>query len=230
MIAIIFNLPAILVVILIGVLLVPVHYLAPNLLEGPWGDVVIGATALVVGALTDVVGLKGRLFFIPIWVLGLGGMGYGLYKHWGWLGPGAAVAVVVTAFAALMVLSYRSEKQEWTEAPAAIEAAEAAAQLGDTATAWVQLERAFFTPGMLDCTPHMGTHGRRTLQLLNTLMDGYLSEQQRQLLMRLDADFVQAEAGGDDAPGFDSDVVDPIKELIESKGKAPEAEEEEAAA
>ncbi|MDB6026970.1 MAG: hypothetical protein JWM68_3193 [Verrucomicrobiales bacterium] len=46
--------------------------LAPSLMRGPHGILAVGVITTVVGGITEACGFSGRLFFLPVWLIGLG--------------------------------------------------------------------------------------------------------------------------------------------------------------
>lgn len=226
---IVFNLWAILAALIAAAVYAGIGFVAPSVLEGAYGDLVFAGTILIVGALTEVVGIKGRVFWLPIWFWGIVGMGIELYGHWGWWGPALAVVVAVGLFGALMMAGYRTEKREWAEAPQRLERARADLHAGALDTAWEHLEAAYFDATLLDLTAEMATHNRGVIAAVYQLVGVHASPTALQLFGSLDADYARVEAG-EEGVEIEQDSIEAMTALLENRGAPPEGETPEPAA
>lgn len=109
---IIFNMHAIVVAFFIALGALPVLALRYfNIIGDDLTAVLVAWEALVVSVLCALADLKGRLFFLPMWVLALPLAFFITYTTYGWWGIGSVVGPVV-GFAGLMLfLGYRSERK-----------------------------------------------------------------------------------------------------------------------
>lgn len=155
---IVFNAPAVVVGIIIGLFLGPLYWAFPEFMDTSWGSVLAAGIVTVIGIITDLVGLKGRLFFLPIWLFGFIGMGVHLHKMWGWYGPALVAALVVMLVLGLMALGAMSEKKEWANAPANLIAARDAVVKGVNDETWELVAKAYFVPTWGDETPERCKH------------------------------------------------------------------------
>src|SRR5947199_104916 len=94
---IIFNLWAMIVVGVIVIAGLAINSVAPSAFIDPYQKWTIGILATVIGGAAEIIGLRGRLFFIPIWLIGIGILGYSGYAHWGIAGVIVPLAAVVLA-------------------------------------------------------------------------------------------------------------------------------------
>ncbi|MEZ4979825.1 MAG: hypothetical protein R2772_11090, partial [Chitinophagales bacterium] len=84
---IIFNFYAIAVGLIIAIIVGPIYWLMPDdFANGAVGQIILLAIGSFVAGLCELGGLKGRLFFLPMWILGvLGTLGY-TFMEFSWKG------------------------------------------------------------------------------------------------------------------------------------------------
>ena len=162
---IVFNVFAIVVGLIIGVFLGPLYWLFPTFMYSTWGNVLACSIMAVVSLITDFLGLKGRLFWLPMWLWGLIGVGYNLHTLWGWLGIGAAFGIVVLLFVLLGVLAAVNDRKAWAQAPASLNAARDAFAKGNADEGWPLLEKAYFSPTWMTETPETSRHNLDVLSV-----------------------------------------------------------------
>ncbi len=155
---IVFNLLAIVVGLIIGVFLGPMYWLFPAFMGTTWGNVAAFSTVTVVSLAADFLGLKGRLFWLPMWLWGLVGVGVNLHTILGWLGIGVALGAVVLLFVLLGVLAAVNDRKAWAQAPGSLNAARDAFARGHADEAWPHLEKAFFAPTWMTETQETSRH------------------------------------------------------------------------
>jgi hypothetical protein len=115
---IVFNLWAIPVGLLIGLAFVGLEKLAPGTFGGAHENLTVAGLAVVIGGLGEVFGLKARLFFLPVWLLGAGVGAYQAYALFGGVGLAVGSAVVVgllVLFVATIIWSARGELEKIPE-------------------------------------------------------------------------------------------------------------------
>ncbi|MFT3712657.1 MAG: hypothetical protein QM817_33830 [Archangium sp.] len=115
---IVFNLWAIPVGLLIGLAWVGLEKLEPGTFGGARENLTISVLAVVIGGLGEVVGLKARLFFLPVWLLGAAVGTYQAYSLFGGMGlaiGGGVVVALLAAFIAMIVWSTRAELEKIPE-------------------------------------------------------------------------------------------------------------------
>lgn len=109
---IIFNLYAILVAFFIALGALPILALQYfNLIDEHLSMVLVAWEALVVSALSQMAGVKGRLFFLPMWVLALPLAFLVTYAFYDWTGIVAVVGPVVALVGFVLFMLYRSERK-----------------------------------------------------------------------------------------------------------------------
>src|SRR5947209_2334539 len=106
---IIFNLWAIPVGIVIWLVLLAIERLFPALVTGTHFGWTLGIVATAVGGILELVGISGRLFFIPIWAVGLGTICF----HFGWIGTCIFAAVMITGLVLLFRKAAKKERTDW---------------------------------------------------------------------------------------------------------------------
>lgn len=114
---IIFNFNAIAVGIIIAIICGPIYWLMPDdFANSPLGIIILASIGTLVAGIAEAGGLKGRLFFLPMWLLGVvGTIGY-TFIEYSWKGLGVMGGVFVAAFGLILLLAYFQEKSEWKDA------------------------------------------------------------------------------------------------------------------
>jgi len=222
---IIFNIFAIAVGLIIALVLGPLFWLFPHFMSSPWGTVLSFGIVTVIGFITDQVGLKGRLFFLPIWVLGLAGMGFTLHGQWGWAGPAAAVMLVVLGLGVLLGLGAQTDREEWAAAPGHLEAARDALSKGDTEETWAQLAKAYFVPAWGGETPERCRHNLAVLTAARQALAGEPGGMERRVFDALTAAYQSGlveRVEGAEKLEIPSEISAAMKELLVNKGVLPE--------
>jgi hypothetical protein len=169
---IIFNMPAIIVAIFILIASVPVFILAsffPGLEQDEelLGFIVI-AIATVVSGICELAGLRGRLFFIPMWLLGIVFTLFGVGQRFGWTGISVTVGVIAGMIGLLVIVARGGEKDIWDDAPDALAQCQ---RIADPSKKdfWVHFQKALFIPVFKKCTPTIYYHNYQCLELLENL-------------------------------------------------------------
>lgn len=213
---IVFNLFAIVVGLIIGVFVGPMYWLFPTFMHTTWGNVVAFSVMTVVSVITDVVGLKGRLFWLPMWLWGLLGVGYNLHTLWGWLGMAAALGVVVLLFALLAVVSVVNDKKAWAQAPASLNSARDAFARGNADEAWPLLEKAYFSPTWMTETAEMSRHNLDVLSVTRAAMGAKEGSLELRVFDALGVAYRDAMATG--KPAIPPALSSAMQALLENKG------------
>ncbi|MEZ4935953.1 MAG: hypothetical protein R2799_00005, partial [Crocinitomicaceae bacterium] len=115
--------------------------------------------------LCELGGLKGRLFFLPMWILGvLGSIGY-TYMEYSWKGIGIFLGVLVAILGLIFFLVYLSEKSDWKNAYNNFTELKKMNKKEEKAF-WEQVEKAKFFPSMMNYTHRMCEHNFEVLAYL----------------------------------------------------------------
>lgn len=220
----IFNIPAIPVVLVIALIVAPLFWAFPAFMERPHGNLVIGLVGVTVGGAAEAFGFKGRLFFLPVWLIGLLVMGYGAWQLWGWWGAGAGASAVVVALGGLVLYAAYADKRDWERAPSALIEAAAAFGAGNTEEAWKSLDRAFFVPSIRRLSTEICMHNIDVIDVIIGQLEGNTQPVNISLLRRVQAQF--AEAANEEDPEMKDELVNFVRDLIANKGEldVPETE------
>jgi hypothetical protein len=115
---VVFNLPAVPIVLLVGAVGAGLIWTMPGVFGGPHEEITYSVLATIIGGLGELVGLRGRLFFLPIWLIGGAVLAWQLWSLFGLVGLFAGVALVgllLVAFVAVIVLSMAAAEKEAPE-------------------------------------------------------------------------------------------------------------------
>lgn len=224
---IIFNAGAIFVALISAVFLGPLFWLAPNFMAGRWGDVLALGIVTGVSAISDLVGIKGRVFFLPIWVWSTLGIGGSLYKQWGWWGPALALGVVVVMVLGLLVVAAAGEKKSWAEAPAKLNAARDSVAKGVSDETWPLLADAFFVPAFGDDTPERCRHNLEVLSVARKAMPPTIGALEQRVIDALSHAYGKGLASNDKVT-ISSEFTSALQAMLGNKGWIPEAEDRKA--
>lgn len=221
---IVFNLLAIVVGLIIGICLGPLYWAFPEFMETTWGSVLAFGIVTVVGIVTDLVGLKGRVFWLPIWLFGLIGMGVNLHTQWGWWGPALAGVIVIALFGGLLAMGAVQERKEWAEAPANLNAARESLAKGVNEATWEALGKAYFVPAWGDDTPERCRHNLEVLALVRKALPPEASGLEVRVLDALAAAYSAGMAGAEKI-SVPSEFTSALQEVLTNDGALPAEED-----
>lgn len=143
---IVFNLWAIPVGLLIGLAWVGLEKLAPGTFGGAHENLTISGLAIVIGGLGEVVGLKARLFFMPVWLLGSFVGAYQAYSLFGGAGLAVGAGVVLGLIGLFIATIVWSSRGEVDKIPERLDEARAAFAKGDAEAGREAVADAYVTP------------------------------------------------------------------------------------
>src|SRR5437899_229255 len=160
---IIFNLWAIPVGLMIYGIMLAIDYFYPSLTTTTsqflW---TLGVVTAGIGSICEVLGLKGRVFFVPIWMAGLATICFLL----GWRGTlGFAVAFMIGVIA-LFWKAAKKEKADWDRVQLELIKAPAAPVDGTEAQFWNWVKGMLFLPIWMKLTPEVCEHNLKVISLL----------------------------------------------------------------
>ena len=166
---IIFNLYAIAVVIVVSVILVPfagvMELIFPGIAENSVFSAVLFALATIIAGGCEAAGLRGRLFFIPMWLIGVVATVAKVYENFGGFTlAGSAIALL----GGLVTLAYFIEKSQWKNAPANLAKCQSIRNLSSKEF-WEHFREAFFVPAFGDHNKYVCYHNYQCLELLKNL-------------------------------------------------------------
>jgi len=153
----IFNLWALLVALVIILVSLGFYSVAPQFMEGVTGNFIVGVLTFLIGGVTEFVGIKGRIFFFPIWLLGLAIMGFQLYEWFGGWGIAGGCGLFVIAVVALLKLAKWTEARKWErlQGNGFFEEAKFAAT---PEAYWKAVKKYFFLPASIDYSTAIYVH------------------------------------------------------------------------
>lgn len=160
----IFSLGAVPVVIVIWVIAHFAERWFPQLAGQPIISWTTGISAIVVGGIADLVGLKARLFFLPIWLIGLGIVCLQL----GW--PGTVLLVVIAAASVAWLFRWgnKKEREDWEKAQQELIASTAPAPGVSEREFWEWVKARLFLPISMKFTPQLCEHNLCVLRVIKT--------------------------------------------------------------
>ena len=224
----VFNIYAVVVAIFVAILAAPLFWLAPEFMEGTYGDVTLASIVLLISTLAEIGGLKARVFWLPVWLWSLAALGYLLYGEWGWWGPAGAGVVAVTALTLLLLWSRKLEREEWAKAPQQLELARAIVDNFEAREqCFTHLHEAFFSPTWMSSTAEIWAHQREVLAVADKLLDGHTQIGKEHLLGMLDRAYAAKIEGAEDAEDIDSELESEVEALIEHQGHPPDDDDDD---
>ncbi len=159
---IIFNLWAIPVVLMIVLIISGLDHFWPSMMAEPHGSWAIGIVTLVVGGIADFVGVKGRLFLVPIWMLGLGFLCYLM----GWQGSIGFVVFLIFAGIWFFKSAKKKEIADWQKAQEAAIRNSAPPASQDEVQFWTWVKATLFLPIWMKFTPDLCQHNLKVVQTI----------------------------------------------------------------
>jgi hypothetical protein len=156
---IVFNLWTIPVGIAIYLVFEGLGHFFPALTNGSHVGWTLGVVAAVLGGIFELVGVRGRVFFVPIWLLGVATICF----HLGW--PGTLVLAFAVAAGAAMLFrkGVKKEHADWDKVQLALIKAPAAPIDGTEAQFWTWVKSMLFLPIWMKLTPDVCDHNLRVI-------------------------------------------------------------------
>jgi hypothetical protein len=163
---IVFNLYAIAVGLIIAVIVGPIYWLMPNdFANSPLGIIILGTLGTFIAGICEAAGLKGRLFFLPMWLIGVVGTIGFTYLSFSWKGIGILAGVLLALVGLVFLIAYFMEKSEWNNAFKEFQELKKMKNTEDQSF-WQQVEKAKFIPGIMNYTHLMCEHNFEVLAYL----------------------------------------------------------------
>lgn len=184
-----------------------------------------GIVTTFVTAVCEYIGLAARLFFLPIWMIGLGVTAYQTYQLWGWFVI-VPIGVAVMSLFIVGTIMERRERDVWAQAPSQLEEARRCLEAGDRPEMWEALELAFFVPEFLDLDAEIYAHNREVVEFLLTVLsdeEQYSQDVLNRLALVKDAidEAHDAETPRDEISGS----LQFVKDLLANRGQGDVTEE-----
>jgi hypothetical protein len=208
---IIFNLWAIPVGIVIYLVLVGLEHVAPGLMAEGRSGWTIGVVTTLVGAVCNLVGLKGRVFLLPIWMIGLGIICY----HLGWPGTIAFIVLLVGGGIWFFKGAKKREAADWQKVlETAIQAGTPPAG-ADEIQFWEWVKATLFLPTWLDCTPELCQHNLKVIREIQQAGRSLAPDEQAKLQAL--QQFLTAAQNASKPPGSEMNIQTPVSELVAAR-------------
>jgi hypothetical protein len=208
---IIFNLWAIPVALVIYLIVLGVEHVAPGLMTESRSGWTIGVVATLVGAVCDLVGIRARVFLMPIWMIGLGIIGY----HVGWPGIAAFVALLIVGGIFLFRGAKDKEAIEWQKVQEELVKAGAPPAARDEVQFWEWVKQMLFLPIWLGFTPDLCQHN---LKILRAIREAGLSltPDENAKLQTLEK-FLVISQSASKPPGSEVKIQNPVVALVDAR-------------
>lgn len=213
---IVFNAFAIVVGLAVGICVGPLYWLFPNFMQTTWGSVLAFGIMTVVSLIADFAGLKGRLFWLPMWLWGLIGIGFNLHTAWGWVGIAAAAGAVVLSFVLLGVLAAVNDRRAWAQAVGSLNSARDAFTKGNADEAWPLLEKAYFAPSWMTETSETSRHNLEVLAVARGSMGAKEGSLEQRLFEALGLAYRDGMAT--EKPAIPGPLSSAMQQLLGNKG------------
>lgn len=213
----IFNLWAVVVgaiILIIWSLFLPFF---PGMTSEPWAPLAFGILTTVVGASAEIFGLKGRLFFMPIWLIGALIIGFQI----GWIG---VVSVLVFAVVLIILLTNRAKKKDqidWIAAKSSwLEYNPQVAGNRKLLLAWGR--KAMFFPRTLSLNKEMCAQNLAVLEKLQPGMEKLTADEEK--VVAQFREFLEADRGTAISASLDGSLQMKIKKILEEQGRDRQAD------
>jgi hypothetical protein len=208
---ILFNLWAIPVGILIYIILLGLEHLLPITMTEPHRGWTLGIVSTLVGAGCDLLGIKGRVFFLPIWLIGLGIICY----HLGWPGTVAFIGLLVIGGIGLFKGAKKKEISDWAKAQEEAVRAGMPPASNDEVQFWEWVKRILFLPIWLDYTPDLCQHNIKVLRAIQESGPSVTPEEKAKL-QAFEQLLVAAQTASK-PPGSELKIQGPVGDLVDAK-------------
>lgn len=159
---IIFNFGAVIILAIAVAIGMGLDDLFPALFHGAYAGFASSLIAVIVGGVGEFFGIRGRLFFIPIWLIGLGMMVSSSHALWGTWGIMASLvlSVALGGFGLwwLVNITKKMEARRWGEARTALFQLKSYSADGEPRQFWRLVRESLFLPVMGDFSDEIRVH------------------------------------------------------------------------
>jgi hypothetical protein len=159
---IIFNFGAVIILVIAVAIGMGLDTLFPALFHGVYASFAGSLIAVIVGGAGELFGIRGRLFFIPIWLIGLAVMMSSSHELWGTWGVMASLvlSVALCGFGLwwLINVTRKMEARRWVEAGAALSQLKSYSPDGEPKQFWRLVRESLFLPVMGDLSDEIRVH------------------------------------------------------------------------
>lgn len=209
---IIFNLWAVVIgaiILIIWSLFLPFF---PGLVSETWAPLVFGILTTVVGAIGEILGFKGRFFFLPIWLVGALIIGYQI----GWIGIVSVLAFAVVLIVIMVKRAKKKEQTDWIAAKStAIEYNPQLAANRKQLLAWGK--KTMFLPIVSGLDKEMCEHDFDVLGKLQPMLVGLTADEAKTIAQF--REFLEVNRAAASPASLDGDLRGKIIKVIVDQGK-----------
>lgn len=153
-----FNAAALVCVAITAGIVASFHYVVPSVFAGRYKNIVVSAVVLIVSTLAEILGLRAKLVFVPLWIWGVGMVALHSYLVWGFVGILLLLILVAFAIWRLVKATEAGEIEQWAKAGVALSELRAVGPSADVGTLWRLLEESLYLPVAGDLTSESCAH------------------------------------------------------------------------
>jgi hypothetical protein len=162
----IINLYAILSILVVVILGLGLNVLVPRLFAGPYHNFVISLLVTFVGSLAELFGIRARIFLMPMWLLGLGMVGYHAFVFWGVLGILPPVVAMGLGLWWMVKVTEAREAERWARAAVSLSDLRSFADGADTPAFWRLVEHSVVLPITGTYSPEVCAHNLEVTRIV----------------------------------------------------------------
>jgi len=161
---VIFNLWAIPVGIVILLIVYGLEYFFPQIATETRRTWTAGIAAVVVGGISDLVGLKARLFFLPVWLIGIAIICFQI----GWPGTILLVVIAIAGVTWMFRAGKKKEVKDWETAQQELMKSTSPPKGATEREFWEWVKARLCLPVWMKFTPQLCAHNLSVLQTIKT--------------------------------------------------------------
>ena len=196
-----------------------IHLYFPGIVENPHGNFVTCVFALIISGIYEMIGVKGRVFFIPIWLLSVIGICASGFQLWGIMFAIYAVIALVLIFWLLHVSLKRMENKQLAMLPEKWKQFSVKTSALNSLEYWKEAKTTLFFPIFHPYTLEVIQHNRRVIDAIMTRMGASLAEEERQIVSNYQ-NFLRLLAGQTSPPENKQNIAhDELQKFIDQKIK-----------
>lgn len=143
---IILNIYGILAIVVISFVGFYLHTYWPSLYEGSYFGLTLGVLTLLVGSVMERLGARGRIFFVPVWLVGVLLTAYAIFLLWGVVGLILPAILVIIAVWWLTKVIKKNDAPKWEKAKHWMEQFRAYKDSTDSPVFWQLVKESLFFP------------------------------------------------------------------------------------
>jgi hypothetical protein len=216
---VIFNLWAVPAVI---VILVIMHFAArffPQLADQSIISWPTGIIAIVVGGIFDLVGLKARLFFLPIWLIGV----VIVCIQIGWPGTVLLIVIAIAGVAWIFRSGRKKEREDWEKAQQELMRSTSPPAGATERELWEWVKARLFLPLSMRFTPQICDHNLCVVRVIKTSGPA-LTEEETAKISTLE-DFLMRSKGESKPLQIEPELQKAVTDVVDKRLRKATADE-----